>query len=134
MDIGIEPFFVSSSLLMIVAQRLIRKLCDKCKEPYTPNLNKLPTNFKLTAEKLYMAKGCERCSKTGYAGRMPIFEILYMTEVMQEMIIRHAPVAELRNEARKNGMRTIEESGYAKMNLGLTSLEEGMRVTMSGGV
>ena len=133
-DIGVEPFFVSSSLLMIVAQRLIRRLCDKCKEPFKPIANRLPSNFTLTAEKLYAPKGCDKCSKTGYAGRMPIFEILYMTEKIQEMIIRRAPASEIRNEARKTaGMKTIEDSGYAKLNAGLTSVEEVMRVTMGGG-
>jgi type IV pilus assembly protein PilB len=133
MDIGVEPFFVSSSLLMVVAQRLIRKLCDKCKEPYKPVANRLPSNFGVSAEKLFTAKGCDRCSKTGYVGRVPIFEVLFMTERIQEMVIRRASVSEIRNEAKKNGMKTIEESGYAKVNQGVTSLEEIMRVTLGGG-
>ncbi len=134
MDIGVEPFFVSSSLLMVVAQRLIRKLCDKCKVAYEPTPSRLPSNFPLTAKKLYSAKGCDRCSKTGYAGRMPIFEILYMTERIQEMIVRRGSVAEIRAEAKKNGMKSIEESGYLKVNQGLTSLEEILRITLGGGL
>ena len=133
MDIGVEPFFVSSSLLMIVAQRLVRKLCDKCKESYKPTANQLPANFKLTAATLYRAKGCERCSKTGYAGRIPIFEILYMTETLQEMVIRRVSANEIKEEARKNGMKSIEESGFDKINEGLTSVEEVLRITMAGG-
>ncbi len=134
MDIGVEPFFVSSSLLMVVAQRLVRKLCDRCKEGYKPIPSRLPSNFTLTAEKLYSAKGCDRCSKTGYSGRMPIFEVLHMTEKIQEMIIRHAPAAEIRVEGQKNGMKTIEQSGYFKVNQGMTSIEEVLRVTMGAGL
>jgi type IV pilus assembly protein PilB len=134
MDIGVEPFFVSSSLLMVVAQRLARKLCDKCKEPYPPDKSRLPANFVLTAKQIYRPKGCDRCSKTGYSGRMPIFEILHMTEKIQEMIIHRAPTSDVRAEARKNGMKTIEESGYDKINAGTTSIEEVMRTTMGGGV
>ena len=134
LDIGVEPFFVSSSLLMVVAQRLVRKLCDKCKEPYKPVSNRLPGNFTLTVDKLYAGKGCDKCAKTGYMGRMPIFEILHMTEKLQEMIVSHASTAEIRAEAKKNGMRTLEESGYLKVNQGLTSLEEVLRITMGAGL
>ena len=134
MDIGVEPFFVSSSLLMVVAQRLARKLCDKCKEPYIPTKTQMPTNFVLTADKIYRPKGCEKCSKTGYAGRMPIFEVLYTTEKIQEMIIRRTPSSEIRAEGEKNGMKTIEQSGYLKVNAGTTSIEEVLRVTMGGGL
>ena len=133
MDIGVEPFFVSSSLQMVVAQRLVRRLCDKCKVPYKPNPSQLPSNFKMTAATLYSAKGCEACSKTGYSGRMPIFEILFMTDSIQEMILRKVSASEIKVEARKGGMRTIEESGFQKVNEGLTSIEEVLRLTMAGG-
>ena len=134
MDIGVEPFFVSSSLLMVVAQRLVRKLCNKCKEPFKPSSIRLPSNFNFTAEKLYSPKGCERCSKTGYAGRMPIFEVLHINERLQEMIIQRVPASELRAEGVKNGMKTIELNGYAKVNEGLTSLEEVLRVSLGAGM
>jgi type IV pilus assembly protein PilB len=134
MDIGVEPFFVSSSLQMIVAQRLARRLCDKCKEPYKPAANQLPENFKMTAATLFKAKGCESCSKTGYTGRMPIFEILFMTDKIQEMVLKKAASTEIKAEACKNGMRTIEQSGFWKVNEGLTSTEEVLRLTMAGGL
>ncbi len=133
MDIGVEPFFVSSALLMVVAQRLIRKLCEKCKEGFVPLPTQLPPNFVLTAKKIYKPTGCEACSKTGYAGRLPIFEILFMTESIQDMIMRRANANDIRAEAKKNGMRTIEDDGFAKINLGLTSVEEVLRITMAGG-
>ncbi len=132
-DIGVEPFFVGSSLLMIIAQRLVRKLCEKCKTAYKPNLAQLPPNFKITADKIYLAKGCEKCGKTGYAGRLPIFEILYMTDEIQEMIVRRTTSIEIRATAIKNGMRTLEDSGIQKVNEGLTSLDEVLRLTMAGG-
>ncbi len=133
MDIGVEPFFVSSSLQMIVAQRLIRRLCEKCKEAYKPTASQLPVNFKMTSATLYKAKGCDSCSKTGYAGRAPLFEILFVTDKIQEMSLKKTSVAEIREEARKNGMRTIEESGFQKINEGITSIEEVLRLTMAGG-
>ena len=134
MDIGVEPFFVSSSLLMVVAQRLVRKLCEKCKEPFKTSSIRLPSNFNFTAEKLYGPKGCDRCSKTGYAGRMPIFEVLHINEKMQELIIQRVPASELRAEGQKHGMKTIEQNGYAKVNEGLTSLEEVLRVSLGAGL
>ena len=133
MDIGVEPFFVSSSLQMVVAQRLVRRLCEKCKETYKPASNQLPSNFKMTAATLYRAKGCDKCSKTGYTGRMPLFEILFMTDLIQEMILKKMPATEIKAEACKNGMRTIEESGFQKVNDGVTSIEEVLRLTMAGG-
>ncbi len=133
MDIGVEPFFVSSSLQMVVAQRLIRRLCEKCKEAYEPIAGHLPTNFKISAPTLYKANGCSDCSKTGYAGRMSIFEILFMTDKIQEMILQKMSANEVKAEACKNGMRTIEESGFQKINEGLTSVEEVLRLTMAGG-
>ncbi len=132
-DIGVEPFFVSSALLMVVAQRLIRRLCEKCKEGYVPSATQLPPNFVLTGKKIYKPVGCEACSKTGYAGRLPIFEILFMTETIQDMIMRRANANDIRTEAKKNGMKTIEDDGFAKINLGLTSTEEVLRITMAGG-
>ena len=133
MDIGIEPFFVGSSLQMIVAQRLIRRLCENCKEAYKPTASQLPENFKLTAGTLYRAKGCDSCAKTGYSGRMALFEILYMTEKIQEMVLRRCSSSDLKVEACKNGMRTIEQDGYDKINQGSTSIEEVLRITMAGG-
>ncbi len=133
-DIGIEPFFVGSSLLMIVAQRLVRILCEKCKEPYKPIAAQLPSNFQITADKFFRPRGCERCGNTGYAGRQPIFENLYMTDALQEMVVRCATVSEIRAEAIKNGMRTLEQSGIRKVNAGVTSVEEVTRLTMASGI
>ncbi len=130
-DIGIEPFFVTSSLLMVVAQRLIRKLCPKCKESYKPLHNQLPTGFKMTSDVIYRAKGCEYCSGTGYMGRLAVAEIMSMTEEIEQLIQKRATTSDIKNSARKAGMVTLEESGYNKVLTGETSLEEVIRVTMA---
>ncbi len=133
-DIGIEPFFVSSSLLMVVAQRLIRKLCPKCKEAYKPIDSELPSLLKIGAGKLetiYRSKGCEHCNKTGYAGRMPIFEMMAINDEIAKLILKRASVLDIREAARRNGMSTLEESCLRKVADGLTSLEEMMRVVLS---
>lgn len=130
-DIGIEPFFVVSSLIMVIAQRLMRRLCKKCREPYKPVPELLPPNFKYeNGLTLYRAKGCVECGKTGYLGRFAIFEIMVMNEKIEELVVSRAPMASIRSEARRNGMRTLEESAFIKVKAGDTSLEEALRVTM----
>jgi type II secretory ATPase GspE/PulE/Tfp pilus assembly ATPase PilB-like protein len=130
-DIGIEPYLVASSLVMVVAQRLIRRLCPKCKEPYQPPVNLLPKNFDFNGAPLYHPKGCDACGKSGYVGRMAIYEILTVTEAIQEMITRRGSIMEIRAAAKNNGMSTLEESGYRRVKEGETSLEEVMRVVLT---
>jgi type IV pilus assembly protein PilB len=130
-DIGIEPYFVSSSLLMVVGQRLIRKLCPKCKEPYKPQSSQLPKDFKLRPEVLYKPKGCAECSKTGYRGRMAVYEIMTISPEIQDLITRRAPLTDIRTAVLKNGMITLEENGYRKAAAGETSLQEVFRVLMA---
>ncbi|MBI3315509.1 MAG: Flp pilus assembly complex ATPase component TadA [Candidatus Omnitrophica bacterium] len=131
-DIGVEPFLVSSSLLMIVAQRLVRKLCPKCKESYKPSPSQLPKNFTLEANTLYRPKGCDACSKTGYLGRMALFEIMTVNDRLQELIAQRASMTLIRVEAKKSGMASLEQSGFKKINAGETSVEEVLRVTLAG--
>ena len=130
-DIGVEPFLVSSSLLLIMAQRLVRKLCPKCKEAYKPNPSQLPKRFIWEKQTLYRAKGCEECAKTGYLGRTSIHEMMVISERLQELITQRASTALIRMEARKAGMVPLEESGYAKVLAGVTSLDEVTRVTLA---
>jgi len=133
-DMGVEPFLVGSSLLIVVAQRLIRKLCPKCKEETTlpPDIAK---QLGLSEEeekevKVYRAKegGCEYCNFTGYKGRTAVHEILEVDEDLKTLIIRGANHDEIRREARKKGMRTLYEDGLLKVKKGITSLEEVNRV------
>ena len=132
-DIGIEPFFVSNSLLMIVAQRLVRRLCQKCKQSYEPSASQLPKLLQVEKKTLYKTKGCDHCSHTGYRGRTAIYEIMVINERIQELVTQRASLVHIRAEARKAGMKTLEESGYQKVIEGETSLEEIFRVTLSGG-
>ncbi len=134
-DIGIEPYLATSSLLMVVAQRLVRKLCPKCKESCGVSAAAIPERLKSEAAKVktfYKAKGCEACAKTGYLGRVAIYEIMRMNSRLEQLILKNAPAAELREEARKAGMVTLEESGYKKVMAGETSVEEVLRVTLAG--
>lgn len=133
-DVGVEPFFVSSSLLMVVAQRLVRKLCPKCKEGYKPSAVDAAKMGAFSAPIIYRPKGCEHCSSTGYLGRFAIYEIMEITEKLEEMILNKASVSDIRHEAQKNGLLQLEETGYKKVAAGMTSLDEVMRVTLSTGV
>ena len=130
-DIGIEPYLVASSLALIIAQRLVRKLCPKCKASYPPPAN-FPKNIPIHKSTLfYKAIGCEACAKTGYSGRMAVYELLPMTGPLQELITRHASLSEIRTEARKAGLKTLEENCYQKVILGETTLEEILRVIVA---
>jgi type IV pilus assembly protein PilB len=134
MDIGIEPFYVGSSLLLVVAQRLMRKLCPKCKEIYQPLTADFPTKMKLGSviiDKLYRPKGCEACAYTGYMGRMAVFEMMRINEEIEQLIMTRASVSDIRAAAKKAGMLTLEENGLKKIAAGETSLAELMRVISS---
>lgn len=129
-DIGIEPFLVVSSLLLVAAQRLVRKLCPDCKEAYkvTPELAKkagLPAGVK----ELYRAKGCDSCRNVGYKGRIGIFEVLRIDDTIRELIMKNATAKEIERVAKQAGMKTLWDSGIAKAQQGLTSLEEVYTVT-----
>ncbi|NPB05973.1 MAG: type II/IV secretion system protein [Aquificae bacterium] len=132
-DMGVEPFLVGSSLVMVVAQRLIRKLCPKCKQETTlpPDIAKqLGLAEKDEEIKVYKAKegGCEYCNFTGYKGRTAVHEILEIDDELRTLIVRGANHDEIRREARKKGMRTLYEDGLIKVKKGITSLEEVNRV------
>jgi len=132
---GIETYLLASSLNLIVAQRLVRKICDKCKEPVTLNasvLKRLKVDpDRLKGVTLYQGKGCGACGKTGYFGRLPIFEFLVMDHNMREAVTAGANEAQLRAMARKNGYGGLLESGVTKMLNGLTTAEEVLSVTFS---
>jgi len=132
-NMGIEPFLVTSSTIAIQAQRLVRRICDECKQPYRPELE---TWKDLGVEPpnggdqiLYHAVGCKKCSDRGYRGRTGIFELLIMTPKIQEMALQGADSNAIKREARKFGMRTLREDGANRAILGLTSAEEILRVT-----
>ena len=133
LDIGVKPFLVASALRAAMAQRLVRAICEKCKEEYQPTERELKMlgNFSKTMpDHLYHGAGCDRCGKTGYKGRKGIFEIFKVDDTVQRLIFDHAPATILRQRARELGMRTLREDGMLKVASGMTSLQEVLRVTM----
>jgi len=134
LDIGVKPFLVASSVRAVIAQRLIRCVCDHCKEPYEPTdveLRQLGA-FGKQASDLHLARGrgCNKCSLTGFSGRKGIFEIFLVADEIQRMIFEKVPSSELRIRAREMGMRTLREDGLRKVAAGITTLDEVLRVTM----
>jgi type IV pilus assembly protein PilB len=131
-DIGLEPYLISSSLIMVGAQRLVRRLCPECKEAYetTPALVK---DFGIKQELLYKPKGCDYCGHTGYRGRIAIYEIILMNDQLRELVARHATLGEIRSKVQEIGMRTLLQSGIKKAEEGVTSIEEVLSITMVAG-
>ncbi|MFH1371071.1 MAG: ATPase, T2SS/T4P/T4SS family [Planctomycetota bacterium] len=132
---GIEPYLLASSLNLVVAQRLVRRICDKCKEPVTLN-NEVLKRLKIDANKLKNTsichgRGCKSCGNTGYFGRLPIFEFLVMDHEMRDLVIAGGAEARLRALARKRGYGGLLESGVTKMLQGMTTAEEVLGVTFS---
>ncbi|MBP9855409.1 MAG: type II/IV secretion system protein, partial [Candidatus Omnitrophica bacterium] len=134
MNMGVEPFLICSSVLAIVAQRLLRKICLFCKEPVEipkPTADKvgLTRLFPDQNIQLFRGKGCKKCFNTGYKGRVGITEILVISPQIRETILNRAGEAAMKALARKEGMRTMREDGLTKAMEGLTTLEEVLRVT-----
>ena len=133
LDIGVKPFLVASALRAAMAQRLVRAICEKCKESYTPTereLKMLGSMSKTVPERMYHGAGCDKCGRSGYKGRKGIFEIFKVDDTIQRLIFDHAPATLLRQRAREMGMRTLREDGMLKVASGMTSLQEVLRVTM----
>jgi len=129
MDIGIEPYMLAPSLLMIVGQRLVRKLCQECKEAYelSPEQAK---SAKVKAELIYRPKGCAKCNNYGYRGRISVAEVMMVAPSIQELINQRASFQRIREVAKLNGMQSIYESGIKLVEQGETSLEEVISVTL----
>jgi type IV pilus assembly protein PilB len=132
---GIPPFLVSSSLLLILAQRLGRKVCKDCKEPYEAAEDSLVPYGHLPQGlgtcSFYKGKGCATCNFTGMKGRIAIYEVMPITEEIRDLILRNAPTAEIRDVAVNQGMKTLRQSGLAKVVEGVTTLDEVLRVTLA---
>ena len=131
-DMGIEPFLVASSVNMIIAQRLVRKLCAKCKQPsklHAETLQELGITDAPADITLYEARGCIECNDTGYRGRLGLYEVMPISATIREMIIDRRPSVELKQQAIKEGMDTLRGDGLDKFKKGMTSLEEILRET-----
>lgn len=131
-DMGVEPFLLSPSLLGIIAQRLVRKICPHCKEEYLPSsaeLNTVGIYTFIEKLKFYRGIGCDNCKHTGYQGRTSIHEILVINEEIRKLITNRASVSMIREEAAKNGFKEMRFDGLKKVVSGITSVEELLRVT-----
>ncbi|MBI4431904.1 MAG: Flp pilus assembly complex ATPase component TadA [Candidatus Omnitrophica bacterium] len=136
-NMGIEPFLITSSILLAGSQRLVRKVCMKCREAYEPAKELIRqlgiTDRHLAGQKkivFYRGKGCEFCGKRGYSGRAVLLEALVLSPAVKNLILKSAQEYELKKQGRKEGMKTLRENGIAKILQGVTTPEEVMRVTV----
>lgn len=128
-DMGIEPFLIASSIIAIMAQRLVRVICPYCKDKYTPS-DEVFKDLKLTEKfDFYRGKGCAKCKNTDFIGRIGIFELLLMSDGIKNMITAKMSATDIKKEALKLGMRTLYEDGIEKVRRGVTTIEEVLRVT-----
>ena len=133
-DMGVEPFLISSSVIGVIAQRLVRKICPYCKKeiPINDEVRKVMEEFKISPDemKIFHGEGCQHCKGTGYKGRTAIFELMIINESIREMIYKNATLSEIRETAiKKNGMITLKEDGLRNIIQGITTIEEVVRTT-----
>ncbi|MGH2691160.1 MAG: GspE/PulE family protein [Actinomycetota bacterium] len=134
-EMGIEPFLVSSAVDAVVAQRLARRLCEKCKEPYLPTRealleNRFPIGDEEEVPKIFRGVGCAYCSRTGYRGRLALHEVMIMSEDIERLAVERRSSEEIARVAEQQGMITLRIDGLEKVRMGLTSLEEIQRVVV----
>jgi type IV pilus assembly protein PilB len=137
-DMGVEPYLISATVIGILAQRLARRLCSECKEPYEVDALEL-RRFGMSVEDpeqkvtIYRPVGCEACRMTGYRGRSGIHELLVMNAEIADLVVRRAPLADIKEAAKANGMKELREDGLHKVLTGVTDPQEVMRVVFTAG-
>jgi type IV pilus assembly protein PilB len=137
-DMGVEPFLISATLIGALAQRLGRRICANCRQEYEVNAEDLRT-FGFEAEDpeqkvtLWRGRGCDNCRQTGYKGRVGIYEMMLVNEEIAELIVRRAPLADVREAGRANGMKLLREDGLDKVLQGITTPDEITRVVFTAG-
>ena len=134
LNMGAENYLLTSCLICVIAQRLVRKLCEHCKEEKLIKREiierlKMPCKSCEENVRVFIPKGCDKCFNTGYLGRIGICEVLSMSNEIRELILKNAQESEIRNKARSEGMRTLREDGFVKVIKGITSLDEVLRIT-----
>jgi type IV pilus assembly protein PilB len=136
-EMGVEPFLISAAVIGVIAQRLARRICPNCKEPYNyPEelLMRFGTDLsELNGKELYRGRGCETCRYTGYKGRIGIFEVFVMNTEIADLILRRAPISEIRDAAVASGMTTLLRDGWRKVLAGITTPQEVLRVVTTVG-
>ncbi len=133
-DMGVEPFLIASSLLIVIAQRLARKVCSNCKKEIKLD-KKVLLRYGVKEEeiddfKVYKGEGCDICNGTGYKGRVALYEVMPISDTLKDLITREATTQEIKEQARKEGMKTLREVGLIKVKQGITTIEEVSRVTI----
>jgi type IV pilus assembly protein PilB len=133
-DMGVPPFLITATLEAILAQRLVRRICTQCREEVHPSseiladLELSPSDVK--GKQFYRGKGCDNCNRTGYKGRVGLFELMLLDDEIRDMIIRNASTDELREKARRMGMVSLRDAGMEAVYLGTTTAEEVIRETI----
>jgi type IV pilus assembly protein PilB len=132
-NIGVEPYLIAAAVNAILAQRLVRKICQHCKEPFEPSdeMKEFLSLRGFADITTYKGKGCDRCRQTGYAGRLGIFELMLMDDAMRDIVTRNPDVNQLRQMAREKGLVSLREDGFRKVIKGQTTVDEILRVTES---
>ena len=137
-DMGIEPYLIAATVIGVLAQRLARKICKNCKKPYQVPAKEL-RRFGFKPEDpdqmvtLHRGEGCETCRHTGFKGRIGIYELMRANDEIRELIVRRAPLADVREAAKANGMHELREDGLEKVLAGITTPDEVMRVVFTAG-
>ena len=133
-DMGVPPFLITATVEAILAQRLVRRICSNCREEIIPGADVLAdlelTSDQIVGKKFYRGKGCEKCNRSGYKGRLGLFELLIMNDELRDMVMRNASSEELREAARRGGMVTLRDSGMEGVFAGTTTAEEVIRETI----
>jgi len=132
-DMGVEPYLISSSVNAFLAQRLVRKICSHCKTSYKPSAQELSragiTKAKIGNRNLFKGKGCEKCLNTGYSGRLGIFELMPVSDKIRKLIMSGSDASTIKDQAIKDGMKTLLQDGIDKVIKGHTTLDEVLRVS-----
>ena len=133
-DMGLPTFLITATVEAVLAQRLVRKICNFCRTEFTPNpevcMELGMTHEEASAKKFFYGKGCDKCNNTGYKGRMGIYELLVMTDDLRALIVSERSLDEFREACRKSGMRTLRETGLMSIHAGHTSIDEVIRETL----
>ena len=133
-DMGVQPFLITATVEAILAQRLVRRICKDCKEEYIPDAETLAdlelTSDQIVGKTFYRGSGCDKCSGSGYKGRLGLYELLVMTDELRDLVVRNASTEEIRDLARKAGMVTLRDSGMVNMFEGHTTADEVVRETI----
>jgi len=136
-DMGVEPFLIAASVIGVLAQRLGRRICPNCKEPYKPPADALHrVGFSvedMESVVFYRGRGCDQCRHSGYRGRTGLFELMMLNEEIADLIVKRAPLSEVRAAALANGMKALKMDGFQKVIEGMTTVEEVMRVIFTAG-